>query len=107
MNAPQTQFSQNCGASRKQHPVGRLVGKALVALLFALSPARSEDLITCGSEAIRGWRITGTNAVNHWTWTATNSNLPEWAKPWFVTTAECKPCPGGRVLIASSGGDSL
>ena len=97
----------NEGASRNPVHVRRWMGNALAVLLVSLSPVRSEDLITCGWDAIRGWRITGTNAVNQWTWTAANSNLPDWAKPWFATTSDCKPCPAGRVLITSSGGDSL
>ena len=94
---PKTSLARNAG-----------IGMTLaVLLLFARSSVCGEDLITCGWSEVRGWRLTGTNAVNLWTWTATNSNLPEWAKPLFTTTSDCKPCPGNRVLITSSGGESL
>jgi len=79
----------------------------VAVLLIDAASARCQDLITCGWSEVRGWRLTGTNAVNLWTWTATNSNLPDWAKPLFTTTSDCKPCPGNRVLVTSSGGDSL
>jgi hypothetical protein len=69
--------------------------------------AHSQDLITCGWDEVAALRITGTNVVTLWTWTATNSNLPEWSKPLFATTDECKPYPGGKVLVTSSGGPTL
>lgn len=52
-------------------------------------------------------RVGETNVTTLWTWTPTNSNLPEWCKPLFSTTSDCKPGPGGKVLVTSSGGDSL
>lgn len=66
----------------------------------------AQDLITCGSDAVKAFRISGTNSEELWTWRATDSDLPDWCKPLFSTTSECKPCPGGKVLVTSSGGDS-
>src|ERR1041385_1472795 len=77
------------------------------ALVLLSLPARSQDLVTCGWDEGCAWRITGTNAAMLWKWTAPITNLPEWCKPLFSTTSECKPCPGGNVLVTSSGGPSL
>lgn len=83
------------------------LGVALATVLSSLWPVRSEDLALCGWDEVHALRITGTNRTTLWRWSATNSDLPDWCKPLFATTDECKPCPGGRVLITSSGGPSL
>jgi len=84
---------------------GRKVGW-WVLMCAALLPAHSQDLLLCGSYNVRALRVAGTNASTLWTWNATNSNLPQsyWAA--FTNTSECKPCPGGRVLVTSSGGST-
>lgn len=79
----------------------------MTLLLTAVSLVRAGDLITCGWDEVRGLRINDTNATLLWTWKATNSNLPESFKGLFPTTSDCKPCPGGRVLVTSSGGNAL
>lgn len=87
---------------------GRVVfwwGLLTVACLAA--QAQAQDLLLCGSYDVRAMRVSGTNFTTLWSWNATNSNLPEYMKGAFVTTDECKPCPGGKVLVTSSGGDSL
>lgn len=72
-----------------------------------LAGARGQDLFTCGWDEVRALRIVGTNITVLWKWTASNSNLPEWTWPLFATTDDCKPYGDGRVVITSSGGDSM
>lgn len=84
-----------------------LVGIASAMLLFAALPALAAEMLTCGWDEVRALRLVGTNVSTVWTWKATNSNLPESFKLRFSTTSECKPCPGGKVLITSSGGGAL
>jgi len=64
----------------------------------------SDDILTCGWNEVRALRVNETNTTTLWTWTAINSNLPESFKPLFGSTDECKPIPGGKILITSSGG---
>ncbi|MEY4388040.1 MAG: hypothetical protein RLY20_3323 [Verrucomicrobiota bacterium] len=79
-----------------------------VAFATVMMPfgAGAEDLLTCGWTEVRAYRVEGTNATVLWSWGATNANLPEEFKPLFNTTDECKPCPGGKLLVTSSGGDT-
>src|SRR5689334_12434399 len=82
--------------------------RPILALAFLLSfSSLAQDLVTCGWDDVTAWRISGTSATPLWRWTAADSNLPESVKPLFATTSDSKPCPGGNVLITSSGGDSL
>lgn len=71
-------------------------------LLIIVSPAHSEDILTCGWNEVRALQINETNTRTLWTWAAINSSLPESFKPLFGSTSECKPIPGGKVLITSS-----
>jgi hypothetical protein len=80
---------------------------SLAALLLSVWQVRSQDLALCGWDEVHALRISGTNVATLWRWSATNSDLPAWCKPLFATTDECKPCPGGRMLITSSGGPTL
>jgi len=93
----------------RSHEVSRVTvaSIALLMLLSVVSPVCSQDLVCCGWSGVSALRIMDTNVTTLWTWTPTNSDLPEWCKPLFSTTSDCKPCPGGKVLITSSGGDSL
>ena len=72
--------------------------------LAVLPAAYPQDLLICGGYDVRALRIENGTVSTLWTWNATNSNLPESLKGAFVTTSECKPCPGGKVLVTSSGG---
>lgn len=79
---------------------------ALAMLLFASRAVHADDLITCGFSEVRAMRIVETNVTTLWSWNATNSNLPASLKGLFATTSDCKPCPDGKVLITSSGGNT-
>lgn len=92
---------------KRKTSLGFAANLAMASLPSLLGTCYSQDLITCGWDEVAALRITGTNAVTLWTWAATNSNLPEWSKPLFATTDECKPYPGGKVLVTSSGGPTL
>ena len=92
---------------RRHNPARQLAIIGLAAVLFATVSANSQDLIVCGGDEVYALRIMGTNVTPLWEWTATNSNLPEWCKPLFATTDECKPCSNRKVLVTSSGGLSL
>jgi len=66
-----------------------------------------QDVFVCGWDEVQAVRIEGTNLWVMWRWRASESDLPEWTWQSFATTDECKPYSDGRLIITSSGGESL
>jgi hypothetical protein len=94
-----------------QHLASKGLFLALCVATLAAFTLRSQDpgpyVLTCGDATVRLMRLQGQRAEVLWSWTATNSNLPQEVWPKFVTTDEVKYAPGGRLVITSSGGDTL
>ncbi len=75
--------------------------------LTAVEADKRQDLVTCGWDMVEAFRLEGSTLTPLWSWSANNSNLPSSIKARFLTTSDCKPYPDGRVIITSSGGNSL